>query len=596
MDAPIESFTSGASGADPEELAVLAWAGLEVTDLDPSAESRGIFSAQGVTAAVFGRDGSLVAATPRFAIDSVIGAELIAETRRRRRAWTTDAILSEGEEPTRLALAPIERAGSWALPGDLAAAARTLSGGVVVLAAHAGEGPLTVACLAYGLTGLQTRLAIESIRSGSIRAAAERLGVAHDTAREALANALKRTGAPRLPALVSRLTSLAFGVLPGGSQQALLDEVWGLSSRQAQIAGLVAEGLPRRAIAEALGLSEAVVKKELDRVYAIVGAPSAAGLSRRIAEARALSAMTRATRGEIGLLEHGLEPLRFVARADGSRIAISDYGPASGAPVLVAHSSMTSRVVSRGLLRALQAAGFRPVAIDRPGFGLSDPVAGARAGAHDPYATAADDALRVLDQLRLRRVDLVARGGAQFVAALARRAPERLGRVVLVNPDPPSTASGQGRGPLGRFKDAYRQNPTVIRLAISLLSRHFTLERLAEALPRWMRGSPPDEAAVRDPELVRDYFRAMRMFATGRYEGYVNEQVEFARGADTPPLPDASRFRVLVAAHDTLHDPDRTERYWASRLPGAQFRRITEAGRFLAMSHPHLVVEALTGP
>jgi pimeloyl-ACP methyl ester carboxylesterase/DNA-binding CsgD family transcriptional regulator len=538
----------------------------------------------------------VAAATAEFAIHPPVAADLAAETRERRRPWTTEAVLSEGGEPIRLALAPVEQALTWSLPTDLAAAARGLAGGVVILAAQAGERPLTAACRAYGLTGLQTRLAIESIRSGSIRLAAERLGLAHDTAREALADALKRVGAPRLPALVGRLTSLAFGVLADGAERALLDEVWGLSPRQAQIAGLVAEGLPRRAVGDALGVSEAVVKKEVDRVYAIVGVTTAAALSRKIAEARALSGMTRATRGEIGVLDPGLEPLRFVARPDGGRIAISDYGPASGAPILVVHSSMTSRVVSRHLLRALHAAGFRPIAIDRPGFGLSDPVAGARAGAHDPYATAAADALRVLDQLRLRRVDLVARGGAQFVAALARIAPERLGRVVLVNPDPPSGASGRGRGPLGVFKESYQQNPAMIRLAISVLARHFTLEHLAEALPRWMRGSPPDEAAARDSELVRDYFRAMRMFATGRYEGYVNEQVEFARGVDTPPLEDASGFRVLIAGHDTLHDPDRTERYWGPRLPGARFRRVAEAGRLLAMSHPHLVVEALTGP
>lgn len=75
-------------------------------------------------------------------------------------------------------------------------------------------------------------------------------------------------------------------------------------------------------------------------------------------------------------------------RADGSRVAWSEYGSVTGRPVLVVHSSMTTRFVSRRLLRALQTRGCRPIAIDLPGFGLSEPVAGLGAGVHNPFAAA----------------------------------------------------------------------------------------------------------------------------------------------------------------------------------------------------------------
>ncbi len=596
MLASVEGF-SFAQSISGEGSSVLAWTGLTVEDLDASAEGQAIFSAEGRAVAVFAHDGRPLARTDDWAIAPALAAALVAETRRRRAAWVTESSLAEdGEDAVLLALAPADVARSWSLPHPAAAAAREATAGVVILAARIGDGPVASACRAFGLTGLQTRLAVESIRAGSIRLAAQSLGVSHDTAREAMSDALRRVGASRLPALVGQLTSLAFGILPDGAQRAQLDELWGLSTRQAQIAGLVAEGLSRRSVSEALGLSEAVVKKEVDRIYAVVSVNSAAALARRIAEAQALTWMTRATHGEIGALDSGLEPLRFVARPDGSRIALSDYGPASGRPVLVVHSSMSSRVVSRSLLRALHRAGFRPIAIDRPGFGLSDPVPGARAGAHDPYVTAVADACRVLDRLRVKQVDLVARGGAQFVMALARHAPERLNRIVLVNPDPPSGFSGRGKGPFAAFKAVYQQNPAMIRVAISVLSRHLTLERFSGALPQWVRGSPPDEAAVRDPETVRDYFRAMRMFATGRFEGYVNEQVDFAHGRDSGAPVDASGWKVLVAAHDTMHEPNDVMAYWTARLPGACVRRVEETGRFLAMSHPHLVIEALAEP
>src|SRR6185312_9257258 len=109
------------------------------------------------------------------------------------------------------------------------------------------------------------------------------------------------------------------------------------------------------------------------------------------------------------------EPLRMMPRADGTRIAWSDYGPASGKPVLVVHSSMTSRPVSRALVTALQAAGVRPIAIDRPGFGMSDPFPGMEPGRHDPFAVAARDVASLCRKLKIASLDVVARGGAQHV-------------------------------------------------------------------------------------------------------------------------------------------------------------------------------------
>jgi pimeloyl-ACP methyl ester carboxylesterase len=281
---------------------------------------------------------------------------------------------------------------------------------------------------------------------------------------------------------------------------------------------------------------------------------------------------------------------------DGRRIAVSDYGPSSGRPVLVVHSSTTSRPVARGLLRALQDAGYRPLAIDRPGFGLTDEVRGLRPGVDDPYGAAAGDALRVLDRLRLERVDVVARGGAKAVLALEAAAPGRLGRVVLVNPDPHVGARGRGSGIFAALKQLGRRNPAVMRLSIALLARQTSYARLDEFLRRAFRGSPPDERALQDPELVRDFFRAVRTLATGRYQGVVNEQVDFAYGRPLARLAGTTDWRVLVAAHDTMHDPQQVLEVWRAILPDARFRRVEDAGRLLALSHPQHVVEALTEP
>jgi DNA-binding NarL/FixJ family response regulator len=507
---------------------------------------------------------------------------------------TAEAELSDGGAAI-LAYARARDASGWRLPPEVGRAAAAHPDQTIVLTSHAAPAARAMeqACRAYGLSDLQTRVALETIRTGHARLAARRLGISYDNARAALSEAMHRVRARRLPGLVNRLTSLAFGVLPQADAADVLGDLWGVTRRQAMIAGLVAEGLSRAEAAAALSISEAVVKKELDRVYQLLQVASAAALARKLVEAQAMRWLTRATGGDIGFLDDIAEPLQFVPRPDGGRIAVSDYGPSSGRPVLVAHSSVTTRPVARRLVRALQAAGWRPFSIDRPGFGLSDPLPGARPARHDPWATAAADTLLVLDHLKLELTDVVARGAAQYVLALARLAPQRLGRVVLVNPDPDSSASRLNVGHYGVIKTAFQRNPAIIRLTIALMLRRLDWDRFYGIAYRALRGSPPDEAALQDGEIMRDYFRAQRTFAAGRLDGVVNEQTAFARGSRPPPMR-APDWRVLVAAHDTLHAPKDVLDYWRAVLPDSQFRLVSDAGRLLALTHPHYVVEALS--
>jgi pimeloyl-ACP methyl ester carboxylesterase/DNA-binding CsgD family transcriptional regulator len=484
-------------------------------------------------------------------------------------------------------------AAPWRLPPELAA--ETQAGGVVVLTTLAARaGPIERACAAFNLTASQTRVAQAVIRAGSIKTAAAALGISHVTARETLSEVYRRTGARRLPELVGLLSGLAFGALPSKSDHApLLVDVWGLTPKQASIALLIAGGAAREEAARTLGLSLAVVRKELEQVFATLRVDSASELARTVSTLSALGALLAATGGRLGFTDPRAEPLRLLPRADGTRIAWSDYGPIGGKPVLIVHSSMTSRLAPSGLVSALQAVGFRVLAIDRPGFGMSDAIPGLRAGKHNPFDAAVSDLLALLDSLQIATIDIVARGGAQAVLALSRRAPERIGNVVLVNPDPHSGADGRRHGPLGAFKEAYLSQPELIGTFARLLAGSVTRERLHRMLRQSMQGSPPDERAVADVRIADEYWRSVRMFATGRIDGYVNEQVAMARGGKPEPMPGLTHWSVLIGGYDTMHDPTQVERYWREVLPDSRFDAVPDAGRFLAMTHPDRVVGAL---
>lgn len=579
---------------------VMAEAGYELLDGPVSP----VFNVESLSAALVDRAGSVVAASSAF---RKLHGEAYLEPEALARAalggppiLLTTAISTEDDQAQTavFAYALAAHAKHWALPPVVRDAAAIGPGHVVVLTSLAVQAarPLEDAGRAYGLSGLQTRVALETIRTGNIRSAARRLSISYDTAREAMAEALKRAHAPRLPALVSRLTSLAFGVLPESDPAEVLGDLWGVTPRQADIAGLIADGLSRAEVAGALGLSEAVVKKEIDRVFVILQVSSAAALARTLVEAQALRWLTSATGGDAGFLDLHTEPLQFVFRPDGGRIAVSDYGPSSGRPVLVIHSSMTGRLVARRLRQALQAAGYRPISIDRPGFGLTDEWPGRAPGQHDPWRTSAEDTLAAMNHFKIARTDLVARGGAQSVLALHRLAPERLGRVVLVNPDPPFGLSGDGNPGTRIMKQLYLANPGLIRIIVALICRRYTFDRQHAAVRKAVQGSPSDEAAIAVPDIAVDYFRAQRALASGRQGGIVNEYTDFVRTPSVPLLGGTTDWRILVGAQDTMHDPDKVIAYWTGVLPDARIDLIADAGRLLAMSHPSYVVDALGAP
>jgi pimeloyl-ACP methyl ester carboxylesterase len=171
--------------------------------------------------------------------------------------------------------------------------------------------------------------------------------------------------------------------------------------------------------------------------------------------------------------------------------------------------------------------------------------------------------------------------------------PDAIGQVVLVNPGPPYRYSGRSIGPLGVIKDAFVRNPATIRVLAPFLAGQLTYARLSRMMVQWTRGSAPDQKAAQDPEIVADFFRSVRMFTTGRYEGFLREQAAISRRGEAAPFGGAADWQVLLGASDVLYEPDVVLDYWRQRLPGAEFRVVADGGRFLAMTHPELVVSAL---
>jgi pimeloyl-ACP methyl ester carboxylesterase len=120
--------------------------------------------------------------------------------------------------------------------------------------------------------------------------------------------------------------------------------------------------------------------------------------------------------------------------ADGRRLGHRVYGDPDGQPVFYFHGFPGSRIEARLADRIAARRHIRLIALDRPGFGLSE---------FKPHRTILqwpDDVIQLADSLRIERFAAVGvSGGGPYAAACALKIPQRLSAVSIVC----------GLGPLG---------------------------------------------------------------------------------------------------------------------------------------------------
>lgn len=491
-----------------------------------------------------------------------------------------------------LVLATPSSAARWPIALSAEALARAGPGARVAVAVALADQTeqLYAAARAFGFTALETRVAVALVQTGALPEAARRCDVAYETAREAIEGARRKAGVARQPALVARLTAVA-GQLGDGDQEAdrVLVDTFGLTPREAKLAIALMRSGSRQEAARAAGVSAAVAKKQCAKIFDVLGAQSASDVSRTVLETIAAALLVGAANEDLPPPAHVREPLRLVPRSDGGMIAISDYGPRDGRPVLITHSGSATRLIPRSLVARLHARGWRPLAIDRPGFGLSS----LRADEADPWAAACKDMVDALDALDIERIDFLVRGGVYAITALARDHPDRVGRVVALNPDVNTHESHKRTGAIGILWRAGERNPAGYHAIVRWLAAQTTPHRLASLQKVLLRRSPIDLAAIEDASEQDDLRRSVGLFAAGRLEGAIREHYEHSRGAKCAPLEDGSDWRVVMGARDLMHSVEDTEKFWRVRLPGCQFTTITDGGRFLHLTHPDIVLSAL---
>ncbi|WP_119679485.1 alpha/beta fold hydrolase [Indioceanicola profundi] len=256
---------------------------------------------------------------------------------------------------------------------------------------------------------------------------------------------------------------------------------------------------------------------------------------------------------------------------DGRRLGYAVYGDPEGPPVLYFHGYPNCRREA-GLLPVRD---VRLIALDRPGYGMSDPRPGRT------LLDWADDVAALMDALEIERAHLLGMsGGGPFAAACAYALPERIVGTALVCPLGPAGRRLGGYSPAGLLLHLGRRK-RMMRLAAGVAHRVIHRGDPLNLARRLRRGFGMAYAQMdvlgggADELIVEGWREALRQGVEG--------PLDDARCFASPWGFDVSAIRTPVAVWHGLADrtvPPQASRWYAANIPGARGHFIEGEGHF----------------
>lgn len=268
---------------------------------------------------------------------------------------------------------------------------------------------------------------------------------------------------------------------------------------------------------------------------------------------------------------------RQISLPDGRVLGFAFYGAPRGEPILYFHGFPSSRIEARLAHGLGLAHGARIIAVDRPGYGLSDFL---------PGRTILDwpgDILQLANALGIDRFRIMAvSGGGPYALACAHAVPDRIKAVGVVCGLGPmdSPESIDGMVFVNRFGLLLgKRTPRIVQGLFALvaigLSRFpgAVLGLIAARLPR------PDRQTLRRPDVRRLLADSFRESVRAGYRGPAHDIVLYSR----PWGFDLSKIRRPV--HLWYGEKDRivplaTGRHLSKVIPGAHLKLYPKDGHF----------------
>jgi pimeloyl-ACP methyl ester carboxylesterase len=262
--------------------------------------------------------------------------------------------------------------------------------------------------------------------------------------------------------------------------------------------------------------------------------------------------------------------------ADGRSISYADFGPEDLRPLVYLHGAPGSRLdLGRDdLLAVVAEAGYRLIAIDRPGFGATPFVAGRS------FTDEAEDVEEVANRLGLDRFSLLGfSAGGMYALACAARFPERLDGVCLLSPAAPSDMPGWRQSWRRDVRVLIAINHRVPSLGRALLRANArgmrTESGAVRGFSRLLRSSVDDETIRAHPDWALRFGQEANRQGPTAFVEHARRQLDWPLGfrLEDVGIPIA----LLHGDADNLARASHS-RFIADRLPNAELEEVPNHG------------------
>lgn len=295
------------------------------------------------------------------------------------------------------------------------------------------------------------------------------------------------------------------------------------------------------------------------------------------------------------LMQHDTRHDQSIRLPDGRRLGYAEYGDPNGKPVFLFHGLPGSRLQRPPDDSIAIGLGARIIAVDRPGFGLSDFL---------PWRTLADwprDVVVLADTLGIGRFAVAGiSAGGPYALACAERLPKRVTVAAIASSPSPTYLPGVLHGMIWQnrvvIEVALRTPPKlasgVARVVDRLTGRdpQRTLQLVFGAVSAPL--TTDDEQVLAQPEIQEMYRASVAEAYRNGWGGHAWELIVLNRPwglrLDTIKLP----VYLWHGEADTLVPPQ-MGRYLAQALPNCHPTYIAGAGHLLVFHHWRAMLEQL---
>ncbi|MBI1196887.1 MAG: alpha/beta fold hydrolase [Phenylobacterium sp.] len=259
-----------------------------------------------------------------------------------------------------------------------------------------------------------------------------------------------------------------------------LRESFGLTPAEVRLVERLGQGLALTDIAADLGVSIHTTRNQLNSVFNKIGVQRQAEIVRLLLE---LSAFAPSPIGG-----WRAPARRSFTLGDGRRLAYREYGHPDGRVLMTFHDGLGSSLFPQSVDGTSHALGLRVIALERPGFGGSDPHRGFG------FASVGRDACDLLEGLGVDRAVFAGQmSGAPFAMAAAAGFGDRARGLHFCSGRPPGRSTGQP-GPLHRFRAALEGADWLAEPYFQMLALRVGGPLVRQALRRATRRSRGDRA------------------------------------------------------------------------------------------------------